>query len=95
MIRDSRVESRKSKVVKRRILTQRTLRKSTEGTEKKEEKRIVASDRKNPPFAKDAKDGAPFEAQGKPSSSIGRRRNEERSPFGFAQGKQEWLCHMR
>jgi hypothetical protein len=46
----------------------------------------VDLDRKSPPFANGAKDGAP-------SSSRVRLRKEERSHFEFVQGGQEWLCY--
>jgi hypothetical protein len=39
--------------------SQSSRRKSTEDTEKREERNVRVSDRKNPPFANGAKDGAP------------------------------------
>jgi hypothetical protein len=58
-----------------------------EEIEEIEEKKVRAFDRKSPPFAKGAKDGAPS------SSSLGRRKRNPRAQPGMAVPhgeKQEW-----
>ena len=59
-----------------------------EDAEKNWSGRSVALHPKSPPFAKFAKDGAPFEAQGNPSSSncfVAFQRSQEH--------RKECLCH--
>jgi hypothetical protein len=62
-----------------------------EERQRREEKKGEAFDRKNPPFANGAKGGAPSSSFG----GGGFREIQEHSPFGFAQGRQEWLCHRK